>query len=202
MKFGVLTFGYNTITNFSESLKKNGYYDTNLGDSAQSIAIRNVYRNFGIRDDQIVDVNRELLPCYDGEDVLLIMNGVFFNSSFPIPNGIKPIFIGFHASEEVVSKQAAFLKKHEPIGCRDDWTTSVVQKLGIKAYTTGCITMTLPRRSQEPENKKLLIVYGRGAGRLPLAAFKYIPDHLTATADLIYHRLHQHKFPMTPAMIE
>ncbi|MHC1550914.1 polysaccharide pyruvyl transferase family protein [Phyllobacterium sp. K27] len=202
MKFGVLTFGYNTITSFSENLKKNGYYDTNLGDNAQSIAIRNLYRHLGFSDEQMVSINRELLPHYHGDDVILIMNGVFFRSSFPIPDSIKPIFIGFHAAEEVISEQAAFLRKHEPIGCRDDWTTSAVQKFGIKAYTTGCVTLTLPRRNQEPENKKLLIVYGRGAGRLPISSFKWIPDHLAENAELVYHRMHQNKFPMTDSMIE
>lgn len=202
MKFGILTFGYNSFTYFSESLKKNGYYDTNLGDNAQSIAVRNIYRQMGISNDQMVSINRDLLPYYDGEDVALIMNGVFFKSSFPLPSCVTPIFIGFHAAEAIIAEQSAFLKEHEPIGCRDEWTTSIVQKYGIKAYTTGCLTFTLPRRTEEPKDRKLLIVYGSGAGRLPLTALKYIPDHLAGTADLIYHRLPQNRFPITPIMAD
>lgn len=202
MKFGILTFGYNSFTYFNESLKKNGYYDTNLGDNAQSIAVRNIYRQMGISDDDMVPINRDLLPYYDGEDVALIMNGVFFKSSFPLPSCVTPIFIGFHAAEAIIAEQSAFLKEYEPIGCRDEWTTSIVQKYGINAYTTGCLTFTLPRRTEEPKDKKLLIVYGSGAGRLPLTALKYIPDHLVGTADLIYHRLPQNKFPITPVMVD
>lgn len=203
MKFGVLTFGYDTFSFFNANLKKNGYYDTNLGDNAQSIAARNIYRHFGIPDDQIIPVNRDLLPQYTGEDVALIMNGVFFKQSFPLPSSIKPIFIGFHASEAVISEQLALLKQHEPIGCRDDWTTSILQKFGIRAYTSGCLTLTLlPRRAQELKSEKLLIVYGSGAGRVPIDVFKHIPKHLSGTVDLIYHRLIHSQFPMTDEMID
>lgn len=202
MKFGVLTFGYNSFSSFNNTLTAKGYYDTNLGDNAQSIAIRNVYRHFGVRDDQMISINRDLLPRYNGEKAVLIMNGVFFKPTFPIPDRITPIFVGFHASEAAITEQVEFLKRHQPIGCRDEWTTSRLKSLGIEAFTTGCLTLTLPKRDQKPKVEKLLIVYGSGAGRLPMAAFKAIPDHLLASADLIYHRLPHVKFPLTATMTD
>lgn len=200
MKFGVLTFGYDSFTNFPDQLASQGFYETNLGDNAQSIAIRNIYRHYGILDDQMVEINRDSLPHYDGEPVILLMNGVFYRSSFPLPEAITPIFIGFHAPEHVINEQAELLARHQPIGCRDGGTTALVRKLDIEAFTTGCLTFSLPQRDQPPKNPKLLIVYGSGAGRLPPAVFRYVPEQLLTGAELIYHRFHASKFPFDAGM--
>jgi hypothetical protein len=200
MKFGVLTFGYDSFTNFVDQLESQGFYETNLGDNAQSIAIRHVYRHFGVRDDQMIDINRDSLPQYDGEPALLLMNGVFYKTAFPLPAAITPIFVGFHAPEPVIIEQQDFLRLHQPIGCRDEGTTARMRKLGIEAFTTGCLTLTLPRREEEPKGEKLLIVYGSGAGRLPPTVFRSIPEHLLSAAELIYHRFHASRFPFDMEM--
>ena len=200
MKFGVLTFGYDTFTPFRNALEKRGFFETNLGDNAQSIAIRHVYRHFGIRDDQMVDINRDALTRYDGEPALLLMNGVFYNSCFPLPPAITPIFVGFHAAEDVIRQQADILRRYQPIGCRDEGTTRHMLALGIEAYTTGCLTFALPPRRQAPKEPKLLIVYGDIAGRLPLAVFRHIPEGLLVRAQLIYHRFHASRFPLDEEM--
>ncbi|TKT76743.1 polysaccharide pyruvyl transferase family protein [Aquamicrobium sp. LC103] len=200
VKFGVLTFGYDSFANFREELSSQGYYETNLGDNAQSIAVRHVYRQLGIHDDQMVDINRDALPQYDGEPAILLMNGVFYSSCFPLPAAITPVFIGFHASEQVIKEQQELLRKHQPIGCRDEATTARMKKHGIDAFTTGCATLTLPRREEEPKTPKLLIVYGRNAGRLPPVVFRSIPERLLADADLIYHRFHESRFPLDAEM--
>lgn len=195
MKFGVLTFGYDGFLAFREKLKEDGYYDVNLGDNAQSIAIRHVYKLFGIESDQVIEINRDMLPHYDGEPVILIMNGVFFRDSFPLPDAIIPIFIGFHAPRQVIEEQVDLLRRYEPIGCRDEGTATLIRGFGIEAFTTGCLTLTLPRRTSEPKSPKLLIVYGSGAGYLPPILFRHVPEHLLADAVFIYHRFHASKFP-------
>ncbi|WP_265519154.1 polysaccharide pyruvyl transferase family protein [Nitratireductor luteus] len=195
MKFGVLTFGYDSFTSFADQLANHGFYETNLGDNAQSIAIRHIYRHFGVRDDQMIDINRDALQQYDGEPALLLMNGVFYQSAFPLPSAITPVFVGFHAPEHVIKEQQDFLRKHQPIGCRDEGTTVRMRNLGIEAFTTGCLTLALPRREQEPKNPKLLIVYGSGAGRLPPIVFRSIPENILSKAELIYHRFHASRFP-------
>ena len=35
------------------------------------------------------------------------------------------------------------LKQHAPIGCRDFYTVSLLEKYGIPAYYSGCMTLTL-----------------------------------------------------------
>src|SRR5690606_35429742 len=40
-------------------------------------------------------------------------------------------------------KGIAYLKKHEPIGCRDQFTADTLKAKGIDAYFSGCLTLTL-----------------------------------------------------------
>ncbi|MHB9292886.1 hypothetical protein Holit_01999 [Hollandina sp. SP2] len=40
-----------------------------------------------------------------------------------------------------------YLKKHEPIGCRDYGTVKLLGKYGINAYFSGCLTLTLGRKN-------------------------------------------------------
>ena len=192
MKFGVLGFGYDRYELFAQQLERKGYYTVNLGDNTQSIAMRYVYRQAGISDEEMILVNRDSLSSYDGEEVILIMNGVIEQWCFPISKKIRPIFIGVHAREDVVRKHIDIFKNYEPVGCRDSVTTKLMQTHGIRAFTTGCLTLALPSRSMVPREPKLLVVYGSNAGALPSRVFKYIPAHLADTAELICHR-----FPVT-----
>ena len=40
-------------------------------------------------------------------------------------------------------KRVAYLRKHQPIGCRDQFTVDTLIAKGIDAYFTGCLTLTL-----------------------------------------------------------
>lgn len=60
MKFGVLGFGYDRYELFAQQLERKGYYTVNLGDNTQSIAMRYVYRQAGISDEEMILVNRIL----------------------------------------------------------------------------------------------------------------------------------------------
>lgn len=200
MKFGVITFGYDKFPGFEKSLQNDGYYDINLGDFAQSISIKNIYNRLGIDDSQIIRINRDALPEYDSGPAIVIMNGVFYPSSFPLPTNITPIFIGFHAAKHTIETHHDFLRRHQPIGCRDDGTTKLMQSYGIEAFTTGCITLSLDPRTEQPKKPKLLIVYGRGAGHLPGGVLRKIPYQLLKNAEFIFHRLPANKFPFGSEM--
>ena len=77
MKVGVLGFGYAGFDSFKEQLDRTGHYTVNLGDNAQTIAARALLLKLGVRAEDIITVDRDTLPSYDGEPVALIMNGVF-----------------------------------------------------------------------------------------------------------------------------
>jgi hypothetical protein len=60
-----------------------------------------------------------------------------------------PLFVSFHPARPdllVTEKYASYFKKHEPIGCRSTESVEAFRKIGIDAYFSGCLTLTLQRR--------------------------------------------------------
>jgi hypothetical protein len=198
-KYGVLSFSYDTFPVLAQQLGDHGCFTTNLGDNVQTIASRRLLSSIGIGDDDIVAVDRDTLPTYAGGQVSLVMNGVFREQGFPIPDLITPIMMGFAAEESVISANRDWLGRHGPIGCRDHATARLLEACGIAAFTSGCVTLTLPRRTAEPASPKLLVVYGSGAGALPPTIFKHVPPELMDTAEFVFHRLPADEYPPSPA---
>lgn len=131
MKYGLLTY---------EENKK--FF--NVGDNVQSLAAK----QFLPRVDEFV--NREKLASYKGDPIQLIMNGWFTHNIHNwVPNDkIDPIFVSFHMNNTAApamlsEKGISYLKKHQPIGCRDQYTADILKKKGIDAFFTGCLTLTL-----------------------------------------------------------
>ena len=120
--------------------------DLNIGDYIQALAA-----------DQFMEssfcINREELDAYSGEDVKIVMNGWFMHrpSRFPPSRNIHPLFVSFHlapavADDFLTDKTLEYLRKHGPIGCRDESTVSLLESRGVPAYFTGCLTLTLGRK--------------------------------------------------------
>lgn len=115
----------------------------NIGDYVQAIAAQQFSPNATF-------VQREHLKDYDGEPVRMIMNGWFMihPEKFPPSDKIKPLYISFHmnptnAAAMLSNGGLEHLKKHEPIGCRDNGTVAILRDAGIEAYFSGCLTLTL-----------------------------------------------------------
>ena len=58
---------------------------------------------------------------------------------WPPSEKIHPLFVAFHinelAKDTLLSNESiAYLKAHEPIGCRDTHTTDMLKAKGVKAY--------------------------------------------------------------------
>lgn len=116
----------------------------NVGDNIQSLAAKQYLPQ--------VDafLNREKLGDYKGDPIKLIMNGWFTHNihNWVPSENIDPVFVSFHMNNTAApamlsDKGIAYLKKHEPIGCRDQFTADTLQAKGIDAYFTGCLTLTL-----------------------------------------------------------
>ncbi len=131
MKYGLLTY---------EENKK--FF--NVGDNVQSLAAKQYLPQ--------VDtfLNRERLADYKGEKIKLIMNGWFtHNYTNWVPSDdIEPLFVSFHVNNTAApgmlnEKGIAYLKKHQPIGCRDQFSADTLKAKGIDAYFSGCLTLTL-----------------------------------------------------------
>lgn len=120
------------------------YESLNIGDYIQALAVRQFLPTM----DGFIE--RERLDEYDGEEVGVIMNGWFMHEQIHWPPSpkIRPLFVGFHvnilAENGIYSPEGiTYLKKHEPIGCRDKYTMENLLKHGINAYFSGCITLSL-----------------------------------------------------------
>lgn len=114
-----------------------------------------------------------------------------------MPPQVEPVFIGFQTSHpKVIRRHFALFKKHEPIGCRDVSTALLFRDLGIQAFVSGCLSMTLPRRSAAPPQPKTFIVHGEGEGELPAGLAEYFPNDM-GDSIRIYQRKRFSVFPLS-----
>ncbi len=148
MKFGVL-FNQNNL---------------NIGDDIQAYATA----RFLPRIDYFVDREHidEFVPDTD-EPVAVIMNAWYMWNkwNWPPSRHILPLMIGFHYADHQLAKQTGtpvkyefltglggeYLKAYGPVGCRDYFTMEQLQNIGIDAFFTGCVTMTLPSMPERPD---------------------------------------------------
>ena len=134
-----------TIEKFSDEVKKYGVLwasTVNIGDDIQTLAGINFLKKHGIND--YVFVDREELSDYNGEPIKLVMNGWYMHNikKFPPSDKIHPIFVSMHVwDENLIKENVEYFKKHQPIGCRDEYTVKLFKKYGIDAYFTGCLTL-------------------------------------------------------------
>jgi Polysaccharide pyruvyl transferase len=200
-KVGLLDFKYDCFGVFADRLRNDGMYTVNVGDNIQSIAVRSIFAQLDLDDDCIVNINRDDLPNYAGPSASLVTNGVFLEANFPLPQQITPLFVGLHVEEAIVRNQKSYFKQFEPIGCRDIATRDLLRAYGIEAFTSGCLTMTLPRRMPEPNRTKVFIVYG-DQGRPSEEFLSLIPDDLMANAEFIFQRMPVEVFPLTDKEVQ
>ena len=133
----------------------------NLGDYIQKIAAKQFLK------EKTIEIDRDNLKNYIGEKIKLIINGWFMEkpNNWPPSNKIIPFFISFHINPIIKSfilnkNGVEYLKKYEPIGCRDLYTKLILEKKGIRAYFSGCLTLTLNRKKLKIKNtfKKGILV--------------------------------------------
>lgn len=196
MKVGVPVFGYQHFTTLERQVLEQGYFSANLGDNMQSIAVRLLLQRLGVGNEDIVSINRDTLATYDGPPAALVMNGAFSEWSFPTPPHIRPIFIGLCVAEETVVRFHEYFSRFQPIGCRDTHTKEIFDRHNISAFVSGCLTLTIPRRTQTKNARKVLIVYGSGAGAFPSTVLKGMPAHLLDETEFIYQRIPLPHFPL------
>ena len=148
MRKGLLTYPKNSAGIF------------NIGDYIQSIAARQFIGK------PYYYIERERLNDYNGEDVKMIMNGWYMHhpENWPPSEKINPLFVALHinklAEKEMTSPESIdYFKKHEPIGCRDFHTVKLLNAHGVKAYFSGCLTLTLGKtyRHNQTEEERIYI---------------------------------------------
>jgi len=168
MKYGLLTF--------RECI--------NLGDEIQSLAAK----QFLPQVDYLIDRDHTY-EHKDKEETKVIMNGYYMNKpeNWPPPSNIKPLYISFHLNQgakenfKVVRPELAkYYKQHEPIGCRDVATQKLFEEIGIKAYYSACLTLTLENKFTK-RNENIYCVdafYGVGERFQKQAIKKLVPKNI------------------------
>ena len=75
---------------------------------------------------------------------------------FPFPESIRPIFISMHVNNRnlLTEEAVTYLKKYEPVGCRDWTTVYLMREHGVKAFFSGCITSTVGQIFQPADSAK------------------------------------------------
>ena len=182
MKFGALWIDKQTDTSLA----------INLGNDIQHYyTIVNLYREMGIADEDIVAVKaseRKTLAGQNGEKMIMAINEALFSIGaddlsmpFPFPDHITPVFLGlsFLGRTSIPSQVVEYLRKYEPIGCRDTFTMHLLRNFGIECYTFGCISITLPQRKNFSKANKVYAV------NVSDELLDYIPESIKNSSNFI-----------------
>lgn len=149
----------------------------NLGDNLQTIAIDNLYKYMGIPSEDIIKIDYYDLDTYQGDYVILPINYPFYGYKENMKitmfsDYIIPVFLGVSFIDAEMNKEEQeYMKRYEPIGCRDEYTMQALRKQGIAAYLNGCMTITLPKRNSNGGGKVFFVdVHEK--------LYPYIPEQL------------------------
>jgi hypothetical protein len=134
------------------------YKTTNLGDDIQSLAaMQHIPRvnKFVDRDDM------QSWAAYSNLNIILNAWWSHYPENLMSVKSINfnPLFISFHLAHEGIKSNTGtdmddvlsssyfrnILEMHGPIGCRDFYTLEKLEKSGIPAYFSGCLTTTIKR---------------------------------------------------------
>lgn len=169
------------------SLKDKQCAYMNIGESIQYLAMDYIYKHIKIAEDKLIDISVLDFGKQSDDQIVLpgkfILNDIPINNLLPFPDNINPIFISSVVLKNIEFRSdiLEYLKKHEPIGCRDEQARTILRGLGIEAYLMGCFTLCLPKRSKAPQNGKVFLV------DTAESLEEYIPDSLKENAVRISH---------------
>lgn len=176
MKFGYIDF--DRTVNWYWDNSWNNKALLNIGDAAEYKVIRQLYGKLGIPDEKTLPLCISELTSYRGEKLIVALNisldsYVGYNRILEeLSPDIVPVFLGMcFTDSNLTPKQIECLKRFSPIGCRDQRSYDLMQKLGIESYLNGCTAscIALPKCS-EKNNDRILFI------DVPEAAAECIPE--------------------------
>lgn len=171
-----------------------------IGDDMQLLGIENLYKYMGVSDQEIIRIEFSELSTYSGEYVILPISFPFLgytkdNIITNFSDRIIPVFLGFCIlTSELHPKDIEYLRKYEPIGCRDEYTLRNLRKLGISCYLNTCMTLTLPKVREKKDLTKKDIYCVDISDKLK----KYIPKDYLPYCKFVSHNFYTTEFDISP----
>lgn len=170
----------------------------NIGDHIQILAGRRLLARLGVHPTVYIDRDNEIASCdtlrRQSGQVAMLLNGWFKTNrnQWPPHPKIVPVFLGFHIRlfqcPELLSNEAVnYYTRYAPIGCRDVHTERLLRKNGIEAFVSNCLTLTLPRRRDDPRKQSKVFVVSRDRRMLDMLPKEICPytyvSHYTGSRD-------------------
>lgn len=148
----------------------------NIGDYMQSLAAKQFIG------DKYCFVEKESISKFENEDeVKVIMNAwyMWHPENWPPQPCITPLLISMHitclkAEGMLSEKGKEYLIKNGPVGCRDLATKEILEKAGVPAYFSACLTLTLGHSYEYDGERKGVIFVDPY-----IPPYKYIVDGKT-----------------------
>ena len=139
------------------------YNSINIGDEIQSVAAS---RFLPTIDEYVYrETINSFVPKDNESTTKLIMNAwwMWKPENFPPSRFIDPLLISMHIRpnirEQLLTEEVKkYFVEKGPIGCRDMDTYRWLISKGIKAYFSGCLTLTLQRNYNIPKKNYILCV--------------------------------------------
>jgi hypothetical protein len=144
----------------------------NLGDHIQIHAGLRLLKRLGLAPEQWIDRDNEIATgtaiANQQRPLGILLNGWFKTNpaEWPPHPRLVPIYLGFHIrlfqSPTLISAEALeHYRRFGPIGCRDRHTLSLLKSHGVDAFLSHCLSLTLPRRLDDPENQTETFIVSR-----------------------------------------
>lgn len=171
----------------STEVENSNMWAINVGDNLQFMAVDYLYESMHIPKKDVVYLSINEIAKYRGERLILPLNWSIFDRNWmvdgkiSISEYIEPVFLavtmGASYKEAYWNEEnIAFLKKHEPIGCRDINTRNVLRRKGIRAYLNGCLTSLFPKQMCNIKKDKVFFIDA------PVELQKYVPKEYLSDA--------------------
>ena len=138
----------------------------NLGDDIQTYA----QKRFLPQVDYLID--RETLSLFSSdkhEKVACIMNGWYLYDealAWPPSDDVVPFLASVHFSPKLSffaedaprDGRIEYFQQYGPVGCRDQSTLALMEKKGVPAYFSGCLTLTIQPFENVAPNGEIILV--------------------------------------------
>ena len=169
-KWGIFDYDFSNIfTNY------------NIGDGIQSLAVKNFKKIYFPETSEII-LDRENISTYEGDPILLIMQGYFTHTKYFLPRApITPIWVGTHFNLFAKTFLKEFVQNYPDyfngvnVGCRDISTRDFLESIGVKSYLSRCLTLTFPLRKKQMDERVFIV-------DVPSKLHKYIPEKIRRNA--------------------